>query len=57
MWRPRKSIETLVMALETHFGRVQIFGDSLTFANTAEEWPIENIDRVVASIVRNRGLN
>jgi hypothetical protein len=48
----------LIIALETYFGRVHIFGDELAFAKYCQkEWPNENIDRVVASIVRNRGLN
>ena len=48
----------LIMALETHFGRVQIFRDELAFAKYCQkEWPSENIDRVVTSLVRNRGLN
>jgi len=37
---------------------VQIFGDELAFAKYCQkESPNENIDRVVASIARNRGLN
>ena len=46
------------MALETHFGHVQIFRDELAFAKYREkEWPSEQADRVVAGIVRNRLKN
>ena len=48
----------LIMALETHFGRVQIFGDELAFGKYVQkEWPNGKMDRVVANIIRNRGLN
>jgi hypothetical protein len=48
----------LIVALEEFFGRVQIFGDALTLAKYCQkEWPSESIDRLVAEIVRGRGLN
>jgi hypothetical protein len=35
-----------------------LFGDELAFAKYCQkEWPTENVDRVVASVVRNRWLN
>jgi hypothetical protein len=34
------------MALETHFGRVQIFGDELAFAKYCQkEWPDERMNQ------------
>lgn len=46
------------MALETHFGRVQIFGNELTFAKYCQkEWPDEHMKQVVAGIIHKRGLN
>jgi hypothetical protein len=48
----------LILSLEKLFGRVHIFSDRLAFAKYCQkQWPSENVDRVVASIVRNRGLN
>ena len=48
----------LVVALEEFFGREQIFGDELTLAKYCQkEWPGESIDRAVAELVRERGLN
>jgi hypothetical protein len=48
----------LVVALEEFFGHVQIFGDELTLAKYCQkEWPTERMDQIVASMVRNRGLN
>jgi hypothetical protein len=48
----------LIMAFEEFFGRVQSFGDALTLAKYCQkEWPSANIDRVVAALVRERGLN
>jgi hypothetical protein len=48
----------LIVALEELFGRVQIFSDELAFAKYCQkEWPSENIDKVVAGLVRQRGLN
>jgi hypothetical protein len=48
----------LILALELLFVRVQIFGSGLGFAKFCQkEWPSENVDRVVAGIVRKRGLN
>jgi hypothetical protein len=48
----------LILALELLFVRVQIFGSGLAFAKFCQkEWPSENVDRVVAGIVRKRGLN
>jgi hypothetical protein len=48
----------LIVALEEFFGRVQIFGDTLTLAKYCQkEWASEGIDRAVAEVVRNRGLN
>jgi hypothetical protein len=46
----------LILALEPLFVRVQIFGGELAFAKFCQkEWPSENVDRVVAGIVRKRG--
>jgi hypothetical protein len=37
---------------------VQIFGNELTLAKYCQkEWPNEEIDRAVAALVRERGLN
>ena len=48
----------LIIALEEFFGCVQIFGDELTLAKYCQkEWPTERMDQIVASMVRNRGLN
>lgn len=48
----------LIMTLETHFGRVQIFGDELAFAKYCQkEWPDERMNQVVAGIISKRGLN
>jgi hypothetical protein len=42
----------LIMALEQLFGRVQIFGDELAFAEYCQkEWPNETINEVVAGII------
>jgi hypothetical protein len=53
----------LIMALETYFGRVQIFGDELEFAKYCQkQWTAERADQAVAEtvqpvaeMVRNRG--
>jgi hypothetical protein len=48
----------LIIALEEFFGRVQSFGDTLALAKYCQkEWPSERIDQIVASMVRNRGIN
>jgi hypothetical protein len=48
----------LIVALEEFFGRVQIFGDTLTLAKYCQkEWPTERIDRLVAYLIRSRRLN
>jgi hypothetical protein len=48
----------LIMALETDFGRVQIFSDEPTFAKYCQkEWPNQRMDQVVANIMGKRGLN
>jgi hypothetical protein len=48
----------LIVALEIHFGRVQIFGDELAFAKYCQkERPDERMNQVVAGIISNRGLN
>jgi hypothetical protein len=40
---------TLIMALETHFTRMQIFGDELAFATSCQKkWPDDRLNRVVA---------
>jgi hypothetical protein len=46
------------MVLETHFGRVQIFGDELAFTKYCQkEWPSDSINKVVAGLISRRGLN
>jgi hypothetical protein len=48
----------LIVALEEFFGRVQVFGNELTLAKYCqEEWPSEGIGRLVADLMRTRGLN
>jgi hypothetical protein len=48
----------LIMALETHFGSVQIFSDELAFAKILPQWPNQRMDQVVTDIIiRKRGLN
>jgi hypothetical protein len=48
----------LIMALETHFGRVQIFSHELAFAKYCQkEWSGETINQVVAGLINRRGLN
>jgi hypothetical protein len=49
----------MIMALETHFGRVQIFSDELAFPKYCQkEWPnVRRMDQVVAGIICKRGLN
>lgn len=48
----------LIMPLETHFGRVQIFSDELAFAKYCQkEWPNQRMGQVVTNIIRKRGLN
>jgi hypothetical protein len=48
----------LIMALETHFGRVQIFGHEPAFAKYCQkEWPDDRMNQVVAGIISKRGLN
>ena len=48
----------LIVALEEFFGRVQIFGDTLTLAKyCAKEWPSENAKQTLDEFMRNRGLN
>jgi hypothetical protein len=39
----------MIMALETHFGRVQIFSGEPEFAKYCQkQWPSETINQVVA---------
>jgi hypothetical protein len=46
----------LIMALETHFGCVQIFSDELAFAKYCQkEWPAQRME-VVANIICKRGF-
>jgi hypothetical protein len=48
----------LIMALETHFCRVQIFSSELAFVKYCQkEWPSEGINQVVAGLISKRGLN
>jgi glutamine cyclotransferase len=48
----------LIMALETDFGRVQIFSNEPAFAKYCQkEWQNHRVDQVVANIMRKRGLN
>ena len=48
----------LIVSSEDFFGRVQVFGDGLTLAKYCQkEWPGEGIDRLVADLIRSRGLN
>jgi hypothetical protein len=48
----------LVIALEEFFACVQIFGRELPLAKYCQKkWPDERINRVVANILRKRGLN
>jgi len=48
----------LTMALETHFGRGQIFRNELAFAKSCQkEWPSDSIHQVVAGLISRRGLN
>jgi hypothetical protein len=43
---------TLIMALETNFGRVQVFSDELAFAKYChKEWPKQRMDQVVANVM------
>jgi hypothetical protein len=46
----------LIIALEEFFGRVQIFGDTLTLAKYCQ-WPSDGIDRLVTDLMRSRRLN
>ena len=46
------------MALETHFGRGQIFSNELAFAKYCQkEWPSDSINQAVAGVISRRGLN
>jgi hypothetical protein len=48
----------LIIALEELFGRVQIFGDTLTLGKYCQkEWPSDGVDRLVTDLMRSRGLN
>jgi hypothetical protein len=54
----RRFQSALIMALETGFARVQIFGDELAFAKYCQkQWRDERINQVVAGIIRKRTLN
>jgi hypothetical protein len=48
----------LICSLEEYFGRVQIFGNALAFAKYCDkQWPAEQFNKVVSTIMRERGLN
>jgi hypothetical protein len=54
---PQGILEGLIRP-EEFFGRVQIFGDTLTLAKyCAKEWPSEHAKQALDEFMRNRGLN
>jgi hypothetical protein len=47
----------LIMALETHFGRVQISSSELAMAKYCQkEWPSDSINQVVAGLISRREI-